>query len=68
MPDLSKRSSPVITGQKMLTVTKSLTAISLSCLAEGLDEEAVDVENRAEKREKARREVMVYSKVVIYQS
>ena len=34
-------------------------AMSLSCLAEGLDEEAVDVENRAENREKARREDMV---------
>lgn len=43
----------------MLTVTNSLTAISLSCLAEGLDEEAVEVENRAENREeKARREAM----------
>jgi hypothetical protein len=47
----------------MLTVTRSLTAISFSCLAEGLDEEAADVENRAEKAEKARREAMVYSKV-----
>jgi hypothetical protein len=46
----------------MRTVTKSLTAISLSCLAEGLDEEAADVENRAENRGKARREAMVYSK------
>jgi hypothetical protein len=46
----------------MRTVTKSLMAISLSCLAEGLDEEAVDVENRAENRGKARREAMVYSK------
>jgi hypothetical protein len=44
--------------QKMPTVTKSLTAISLSCLVEGLDEEAVDVENRAENREKARRDAM----------
>ena len=43
----------------MPTVTKSFTAISLSCLAEGLDEEAVDVENRAENREKERREAMV---------
>jgi hypothetical protein len=43
----------------MPTVTKSLTAISLSCLVEGLDEEAVDVENRAENSEKARREVIV---------
>jgi len=42
----------------MPTVTKSLTAISLSCLAEGLDEEAVDVENRAENREKARRDAI----------
>ncbi len=33
-------------------------AISLSCLVEGLDEEAVDVENRAENREKARRDAM----------
>jgi hypothetical protein len=40
----------------MRTVTKSLMAISLSCLVEGLDEEAVDVENMAENREKARRE------------
>ena len=44
----------------MRTVTKSLTAISLSCLEEGFDEEAADVENRAEKREKARRDAMVY--------
>jgi hypothetical protein len=43
----------------MPTVTKSLTAISLSCLGEGFDEEAADVENRVEKMEKARREVMV---------
>jgi hypothetical protein len=43
----------------MRTVTKSLTAISLSCLEEGFDEEAADVENRAEKREKARRDAMV---------
>jgi hypothetical protein len=47
--------------RKMPTVTKSLTAISLSCLAEGLDEEAVDVENRAENTEKARREAMVFT-------
>ena len=46
----------------MPTVTKSLIAMSLSCLAEGLDEEAVDVENRAENTEKARREAMVYGK------
>jgi len=46
----------------MPTVTKSLMAMSLSCLAEGLDEEAVDVENRAENTEKARREAMVYGK------
>lgn len=46
----------------MRTATKSLMAISLSCLAEGLDEEAADVENRAENRGKARREAMVYSK------
>ena len=46
----------------MPTVTKSFVAISLSCLAEGLDEEATDVENREENREKARREAMVYSK------
>jgi hypothetical protein len=45
-------------GRKIPTVTKSLMAMSLSCLAEGLDEEAVDVENR-ENREKARREAMV---------
>jgi hypothetical protein len=45
--------------RKMPTVTKSLTAMSLSCLAEGLDEEAVDVDNRAENRERARREAMV---------
>lgn len=46
-------------NHKKLTVTNSLTAISLSCLAEGLDEEAVDVENRAENmEEKARREAM----------
>jgi hypothetical protein len=45
----------------MRTVTKSLTAISLSCLEEGFDEEAADVENRAEKREKVRRDAMVYS-------
>ncbi len=44
--------------RKMPTVTKSLTAISLSCLVEGLDEEAVDVENRAENREKARRDAI----------
>jgi hypothetical protein len=49
-------------AEKMPTATKSLTAMSLSCLAEGLDEEAVDVENRAESREKPRREAMVYSK------
>jgi len=42
----------------MPTETKSLTAISLSCLVEGLDEEAVDMENRPENREKARREAM----------
>ena len=47
----------------MRTVTKSLMAISLSCLEEGFDEEAPDVENRAEKREKARRDVIVYSYV-----
>jgi hypothetical protein len=41
-------------------------AISLSCLVEGLDEEAADVENRAENREKARREAMVYSKAAKY--
>ena len=34
-------------------------AISLSCLVDGLDEEAVDVENRPVNREKARREAMV---------
>src|SRR6266566_4555373 len=50
----------------MPTVTRSLMAISFSCLVEGLDEEAVDVENRAEKREKARREAMVYSNVAKY--
>jgi len=43
----------------MPTVTKSFTAISLSCLVEGLDEEAVDVENRVENREKERREAML---------
>ena len=46
----------------MRTETKSLMAISLSCLEEGLDEEAADVENREEKREKARRDAMVYVK------
>jgi hypothetical protein len=45
----------------MPTVTNSLTAISLSCLGEGFDEEAAEVENRVEKREKARRDAMVYS-------
>ena len=38
--------------------------MSLSCLAEGLDDEAADVENRAEKRENPRREAMVYSSKV----
>jgi hypothetical protein len=38
----------------------------LSCLAEGLDEEAVDVGNRAENRDKARREAMVYGKTAKY--
>jgi hypothetical protein len=35
---------------------------SLSCLGEGFDEEAADVEKRAEKREKDRRDAMVYVK------
>ena len=48
----------------MRTETKSLMAISLSCLEEGFDEEAADVENREEKREKARRDAMVYVKWV----
>lgn len=49
-----------MTSRKVPTAMKSLTAISLSCLVEGLDEEAVDVENRAENRgEKPRREAMV---------
>lgn len=43
----------------MLTVTRSLTAISLSCLEEGLDEEAVEVENRPENRERPRRKAIV---------
>jgi hypothetical protein len=45
----------------MPTETKSLMAISLSCLVEGLDEEAVDVENRAENKEKARREAIWFT-------
>jgi hypothetical protein len=37
-------------------------AISFSCLGDGLDEEAADVVNRAEKREDARRNAMVGAK------
>lgn len=47
----------------MRTVTRSLMAMSLSCLGEGFDEEAADVENRAEKREKPRRDAMVWYKL-----
>lgn len=50
----------------MRTLTRSLMAMSLSCLGEGFDEEAADVENRPEKREKARRDVMVYLKLTVY--
>jgi hypothetical protein len=46
----------------MRTVMRSLMAKSLSCLGEGFDEEAADVEKRAEKREKDRRDAMVYVK------
>ena len=50
----------------MRTLTSSLMAMSLSCLGEGFDEEAADVENRPEKRERARRDVMVYVKLTVH--
>jgi hypothetical protein len=43
----------------MPTLTKFLTAISFSCLGDGVDEEAVDVVNRPERRERDRRDAMV---------
>ena len=46
----------------MPTLTKSLTAVvSFSGLVDRLEEEADDVENRALKRENARRDAMVYA-------
>jgi hypothetical protein len=42
------------------TFTISLTATSLSCLGDGFDDEAVDVENSPEKRENSLRDIMVF--------
>ena len=54
-----KLNSPFSTKANIRTLTRSLTAISLSCLGDGFDDEAVDVENRAEKRENALRDIAV---------
>lgn len=43
------------------TLTSSLVAISLSCLVDGLDEEACEVEYRVEKTEDVLRDAVVYA-------
>jgi len=50
----------------MPTLTKSFTTVvSFSGLVDRLDEEADDVENRAPKRENARRDAMVLCETVV---